>query len=37
MIGRVLEKAIMDLRDENSEKFDNNNVGSNVSRVFARI
>jgi hypothetical protein len=36
MVGRVLGKAIMDSEGENSEKFGNNNAGSNVPRAFAR-
>jgi hypothetical protein len=37
MVEGVLEKAIMDSGGENSEKFGNNNAGSNVPRAFARI
>jgi hypothetical protein len=37
MIGGILEKAIVDSGNKNSEKFGNNNVGSNVPRAFARI
>jgi hypothetical protein len=37
MVGGVLEKIIVDLKGENSEKFGNNNIDSNARRVFARI
>jgi hypothetical protein len=37
MVGRIFGKAIVDSEGENSEKFGNNNAGSNVPRAFARI
>jgi hypothetical protein len=37
MVGGILGKAIMNSGSENSEKFDNNNAGSNVPRAFAKI
>jgi hypothetical protein len=37
MSGGVFGKAIVDSGGENSEKFGNNNAGSNVPRAFARV
>jgi hypothetical protein len=37
MVEGVLGKIIVDLGNENSEKFGNNNVGSNARRAFAKI